>query len=88
MSVRVSFRSARSAEQALSNPAGVVARVRSSSTHVRSATTSAATYVLPSAGGYSAEMYPSTVEEFAYQNGSYWAGRSQPVADTPSKTSR
>jgi L-fuconate dehydratase len=41
-------------------------------------------YVLPHAAGYSAEMYPSTIEEFAYPNGSYWAGRSQPVAQSAS----
>jgi L-fuconate dehydratase len=44
-------------------------------------------YVLPHAAGYSAEMYPSTIEEFAYPNGSYWAGRSQPVAQAASASS-
>jgi L-fuconate dehydratase len=29
-------------------------------------------YVLPAAAGYSAEMYESTLDEFAFPNGSYW----------------
>ena len=41
-------------------------------------------YVLPHAPGYSAEMYPSTIDEYAFPNGSYWAGRSQPVAQAVS----
>ncbi|GAA0990291.1 L-fuconate dehydratase [Subtercola frigoramans] len=32
-------------------------------------------YRLPQAPGYSAEMYDSTIEEFSYPSGSYWAGR-------------
>jgi L-fuconate dehydratase len=31
-------------------------------------------YVLPTQPGYSAEMYESTLDEFAFPNGSYWAG--------------
>ena len=31
-------------------------------------------YVLPTEAGYSAEMYESSLEEFAFPNGSYWAG--------------
>lgn len=37
-------------------------------------------YVLPTAAGYSAEIYPSTLDEFAYPNGTYWVGAAQPVA--------
>ena len=32
-------------------------------------------YVLPTAAGYSAEMYESTLAEFAYPYGTYWASR-------------
>lgn len=32
-------------------------------------------YVLPSQPGYSAEMHESTLAEFAYPHGTYWAGR-------------
>jgi L-fuconate dehydratase len=31
-------------------------------------------YVLPTQPGYSAELYESTLDEFAFPNGSYWAG--------------
>jgi L-fuconate dehydratase len=31
-------------------------------------------YVLPTEAGYSAEMHESSLEEFAFPNGSYWAG--------------
>jgi len=31
-------------------------------------------YVLPTQPGYSAEMYESTLDEFAFPDGSYWAG--------------
>ena len=31
-------------------------------------------YVLPTEAGYSAEMYGSSLEEFAFPNGTYWAG--------------
>ena len=41
-------------------------------------------YVLPTAPGYSAEMHSGSVEEFAFPNGGYWAGRSQPVASAVS----
>lgn len=30
-------------------------------------------YVLPSAAGYSAEMYQSTLDEYSFPNGGYWA---------------
>jgi L-fuconate dehydratase len=30
--------------------------------------------VLPTEAGYSAEMHESSLEEFAFPNGSYWAG--------------
>jgi L-fuconate dehydratase len=30
-------------------------------------------YVLPTQPGYSAEMYESTLDEFAFPDGSYWA---------------
>jgi L-fuconate dehydratase len=32
-------------------------------------------YVLPQAPGYSAQMFDASLEEFAYPNGTYWAGR-------------
>lgn len=35
-------------------------------------------YVLPTAAGYSAEMYESTLEEFAFPDGSYWVGVRSP----------
>jgi L-fuconate dehydratase len=41
-------------------------------------------YVLPTAPGYSAEMHGSSIEEFAFPKGSYWAGRSAPVASAVS----
>jgi L-fuconate dehydratase len=31
-------------------------------------------YALPTQPGYSAEMYESTLDEFAFPNGSYWVG--------------
>lgn len=34
----------------------------------------AGAYVLPSQPGYSAELYRSSIEEFAFPDGSYWAG--------------
>ncbi|WP_440709450.1 L-fuconate dehydratase [Herbiconiux sp. YIM B11900] len=37
-------------------------------------------YVLPTAPGYSAEMTASTLEEFAYPFGSYWAGVAEAAA--------
>jgi len=33
-------------------------------------------YVLPTQPGYSAEVYDSTIAEYSYPNGSYWAGAS------------
>jgi len=30
-------------------------------------------YILPAKPGYSAEMYESTLDEFAFPNGTYWA---------------
>ena len=32
-------------------------------------------YRLPGAPGYSAEMFGSTLDEFTFPDGSYWAGR-------------
>jgi L-fuconate dehydratase len=32
-------------------------------------------YVLPQAPGYSAQMFDASLEEFAYPDGTYWAGR-------------
>jgi L-fuconate dehydratase len=37
-------------------------------------------YVLPSAAGYSAEMYGSTLDEFTYPTGNYWARLIEPAA--------
>ena len=33
-------------------------------------------YLLPSRPGYSAEVFPSTLEEYSFPNGSYWVGAS------------
>ncbi|QSE80803.1 L-fuconate dehydratase [Rhodococcus koreensis] len=44
-------------------------------------------YVLPTAAGYSAEIYSSTIDEFAFPNGSYWSGRSHAVAHSASVSS-
>ncbi|WP_349897519.1 L-fuconate dehydratase [Parafrigoribacterium soli] len=37
-------------------------------------------YVLPSQPGYSAEMYSTTIDEYAFPAGSYWSGRAASAA--------
>jgi L-fuconate dehydratase len=44
-------------------------------------------YVLPTSPGYSAEMHVSSIDEFAFPDGGYWAARSQPVATAVSASS-
>ena len=43
-------------------------------------------YVLPVVPGYSAEIYENTLLEFAFPNGTYWAGRHSDVTITDSLT--